>query len=476
MSTAAHADNPRPAVPRRRWRRPAVVCLVFVGGLAGLYGYLAYRADQRLQEALAEADRTDPGWRLPDLEKTRPVVPDAENTAVAITAARKLLPGPWEAPIDEALRQRPAPEQQLSPQQTQVLQTELHKLQPALAEARRVADLSRARFDTAWSGDWVGTLLPLVQEARVITNLLRYDVMLRAQEGDADGAGASCRAMVATSHAVGSEPNLIAALVRIACQAVALGTIERCLAQGQPSEAALAQLQQALEAELAEPLLLPAARGERALSDGMLEAISQGSPSPPWFGGPGWVPGSPTADRLVGTLLGGSVRSNRAALLKYMNHLVEIGKLPEDEQFREFKQLSARLPNQTRFVKQIAPAVLKVGEAMKRSRAQLRVCTALVAAERYRLKHGRWPAALADLVPDYLPQVPLDPYDGAPLRYRRLDDGVVIYSVGLDGKDDGGNLNRDRPMDPGTDLGFRLWDVARRRQPAPPVTGEGTPP
>ena len=99
----------------------------------------------------------------------------------------------------------------------------------------------------------------------------------------------------------------------------------------------------------------------------------------------------------------------------------------------------------------------------------------MLAVERYRRATNRWPKALTDLVPAYLAKVPIDPFDGAPLRYRRLGDGLVIYSVGPDGKDNGGNL--DKPDDPqeliirfddatkeGTDLGFRLWDVPQRRQ------------
>src|SRR5262245_42459261 len=113
MSTPDHATPPAPA-PRRRWRRAAVFSLLLVIGLGSLYGYLAYLANKRLEEALAEADRTDPAWRLPDLEKKRPTVPDAENAAVALAAAKKLLPGPWETPLNDVLRNRIAPEEQLS--------------------------------------------------------------------------------------------------------------------------------------------------------------------------------------------------------------------------------------------------------------------------------------------------------------------------------------------------------------------------
>jgi hypothetical protein len=42
------------------------------------------------------------------------------------------------------------------------------------------------------------------------------------------------------------------------------------------------------------------------------------------------------------------------------------------------------------------------------------------------------------LTPQYLDRVPADPFDGAPLRYRLLNSGYVIYSAGPDGQDNGG--------------------------------------
>jgi hypothetical protein len=65
-----------------------------------------------------------------------------------------------------------------------------------------------------------------------------------------------------------------------------------------------------------------------------------------------------------------------------------------------------------------------------------------------------------------LAAVPLDPFDGAPLRYKQLADGVVIYSVGTDQVDDGGKLATAGAdmIKPGFDLGYRLWNVVKRRQ------------
>ncbi len=50
-----------------------------------------------------------------------------------------------------------------------------------------------------------------------------------------------------------------------------------------------------------------------------------------------------------------------------------------------------------------------------------------------------YPESLAALVPEFIESVPLDPFDGHPLRYRRTDTGFVVYSIGHDLDDDGGN-------------------------------------
>ncbi len=61
-----------------------------------------------------------------------------------------------------------------------------------------------------------------------------------------------------------------------------------------------------------------------------------------------------------------------------------------------------------------------------------------LAVELYRRVHGELPERLEYLVPDGLAAAPEDSFDGMPLRYRRLDRGYMVYSVGQDGKDDGG--------------------------------------
>jgi hypothetical protein len=74
----------------------------------------------------------------------------------------------------------------------------------------------------------------------------------------------------------------------------------------------------------------------------------------------------------------------------------------------------------------------------------LEVSKAVLAVERWRRANGdREPASWEDLVPKYLPGVPLDPADGRPLRYVRLDGGGYrVHSCGSDLSDDGGIVRR----------------------------------
>src|SRR5262249_45479809 len=100
--------------------------------------------------------------------------------------------------------------------------------------------------------------------------------------------------------------------------------------------------------------------------------------------------------------------------------------------------------------------------------AFLRCGITAIAVERFRLVNGRWPDQLEDLAPGFLSKVPADPFDGQPLRYPRLKEGVIIYTVGEDRKDDGGRRVLIKAGEPDVDVGFQLWDPEHRRRPVRP--------
>jgi hypothetical protein len=98
-----------------------------------------------------------------------------------------------------------------------------------------------------------------------------------------------------------------------------------------------------------------------------------------------------------------------------------------------------------------------------RTAAMLESARTALAAERYRLERGAWPDNLQALVPEYMDEVPADPFDGQPLRYRVAPDRVVIYSVHENRTDDGGDLEtKPEASGPTLDVGFRLLNPELR--------------
>jgi hypothetical protein len=70
------------------------------------------------------------------------------------------------------------------------------------------------------------------------------------------------------------------------------------------------------------------------------------------------------------------------------------------------------------------------------------LAVAAIALKRYELRHGQLPGDLNALVPEFLGSVPRDPVDGRPLRYQLNSDGTfLLYSIGADGVDNGGDAS-----------------------------------
>ena len=72
--------------------------------------------------------------------------------------------------------------------------------------------------------------------------------------------------------------------------------------------------------------------------------------------------------------------------------------------------------------------------------ASRQMTVSAIALRRYQIKYNHYPTSLAALVPEFLSAIPLDPVNGGPLHYHVNTDGTfLLYSVGENGQDDGGN-------------------------------------
>lgn len=118
----------------------------------------------------------------------------------------------------------------------------------------------------------------------------------------------------------------------------------------------------------------------------------------------------------------------------------------------------------------LLPALDQAHVAAERSGMTTDAARARVAIERFTRATGRPPRDLAELVRAYLGRVPIDRWDGRPLRYRLIDGTHTIYSVGYDLDDDRGRPPADGP---GGANRFASPETARARTAADPDRHDG---
>ncbi len=125
------------------------------------------------------------------------------------------------------------------------------------------------------------------------------------------------------------------------------------------------------------------------------------------------------------------------------------------------REIQARIMSECR-AKRLLPAIGQWNEAQQRAAAREAALKLALACQTYHRLHGDWPAKLDDLTPNILSELPADPLGktGETFLMKRDSDELIIYSVGWDGADDGGQV--DSSGSHRADEGYRLKRPTKR--------------
>jgi hypothetical protein len=92
----------------------------------------------------------------------------------------------------------------------------------------------------------------------------------------------------------------------------------------------------------------------------------------------------------------------------------------------------------------LMPAMEKVIEISCRNKVGCEVVPVVLAVLRYKQDKGEFPETLEQLIEaGYLKELPIDPWSDKPLGYKKTEGNFILYSVGLNFTDDGGEVFRD---------------------------------
>jgi hypothetical protein len=300
-----------------------------------------------------------------------------------------------------------------------------------------------------------GILLPHLAQIKSMIQALRLRSAARLEVGDTAGAHADTMTGLRLAATLREEPLLISYLVRLACIGIMEGTVAEGIARHQWTPEQLQALQEQFQQmDLLRHCWL-SLRGEMVgfgvrLIDyfethrGDVETVF----GPPAEEG-GEMP-APCQNIKWRLMPAGWFEQNKSSILRahlsytlpqldVAHHRIKLA--PAAEGDAVWKQLPSG-PYAV-FVRLLLPALDSTFRKCARAQATADQAGMACALERFRLENKRYPDSLDQLAPKYLAQLPLDVITGAPQKYHpTVEGGYVLYSVGRDGKDDGGSTTK----------------------------------
>ncbi len=314
--------------------------------------------------------------------------------------------------------------------------------QPALEIFRKAATLTKSRYPVDLTPGF-NALLPHLSKLKSSARLLQAEAAVAVADGDAQRAVDAVKAILAVGRSLANEPLLISQLIANGTDAMAFVTMDYLIRRLRLTDAQLADLAAAFARSDDPSSLSLALIGERATFASLAKDPYA------YLTSVGGAPPASSVSQSAQELAWGFVRMTGfierdfAFGLDVLTTNIACARLPDPDRFSSRTNWTAaedRLKKGRYFLSGLLlPALDKSLNRDAEDRAKARIAQTVLAIERYRLANaGQLPESVGVLVPTYLPVVPADPFDGKPVRFKRTDNGYVIYCIGADEQDDGG--------------------------------------
>jgi hypothetical protein len=321
-----------------------------------------------------------------------------------------------------------------------------------LDQVAEAARRPRAQYELRYA-DSSNVLLPHLGLHRFMALELRTRSAARVAAGDPAGAADDIDTILRLAELTGEDPTFIGYMVRVAIESIAFGAFWDGTVLHAWSDAQLAAFQQRFDGLKQRDSLVKAFRGERLFGKTGFELTREGRLNPET---PGAVDGG-------GAMPKAWLLQNQAYHSRVLDEVVDAlqrcdpergiaakGSIWETERISQtvFDTAGRRFHPYRILTHLLLPALAKFHIKADRSLTTSRLAITVAGLERHRLATGTYPKALGDLVPKWVPAVPLDPMDGQPLRYRLNADGTfTLYSVGPNHTDDNGVFESNQRQD-----------------------------
>ena len=434
-------ENETAPIKRRRLKVSHVLIILLLIG-AGSFAIFRISLKSKLQTRIDAIRAAGYPVTCAELDKWYSMPENAENAAYTLMDAFSYYKQ-WDKDKSKSL---PVVSQAEFPARREPMDEEMKALiAQYVADNNEALDLIYAgaaiencRYPIDLSAGFETKLLNL-SEIRTAVFLLKLEAILHAENGDGKLAIRSAISGFGIARSLAKEPATISQLVHAACQSLATSTIEYCINRIELADEQLIALIECVHNAERISDMSCAFVGERCEGLSFFKAPESMNPDS--------IDGIPFRPILELYKAIGLADADAIIYLDLMDGYIKTAQLPAHQRLKAVNAIDTRLQSTSQIhilLHAIMPALSRITMIDLRNIAQLRTARLALAIERYRLAAGKLPDALTDLVPAYLDAIPTDPFDDNELRYKKLEAGFVVYSIGEDLRDDGGKERQPR--------------------------------
>ena len=341
---------------------------------------------------------------------------------------------------------------------------ELKAYESPLDELQAMSAHSKVRYPVTYKLDEpFSILIPHLAKLKGIIQVLNLRACAELAAGQTNQAFETVKLMLWICDSVEPEPFLISQLVRIATRQITLQPVWEGLARHQWSEPQLKELQERfLRTDFIGSLdrcLASEQAGGLATIQWMQKQRHRGEAMAmfDWAESESGSPGRSAANKSLGNVIGWFI-PNGWFEFEMANYGQLMGQLNRGSWEVEAKAVHPRVVDENNhrletqlqrgpvdtlwhhyvFSRLLLPALGRASMRSSRAQSTAQQAGLACALERYFLAQGKYPDALTDLLPKYLAKVPHEVVSTNAMHYQQTAQGFLLYSIGWDGKDDGG--------------------------------------
>jgi hypothetical protein len=439
-----------------RWkpwrRRISLVALVFSVLFIGWRLLL----NQLLAAEMAAIHQRNYPVTLAELDRWYPQVPVKENSALVFRKAFASLSGQFNPSFllrDKSVNIPPTDVSQVETGK-QTMAGYLSVNDKAIALLHQASSIPRSRFPIN-----LGKLsiMPYPHLGNVVRSayLLQTDAANHTDDTSPELALLSVQSSFALSQSLAKEPLVRSLLARLDSQTIAVSSLQHVLNKTSPTDEQLGGLATALEKADDQRGLARAFIGQRCIG---IYGFDRMRDTTDLTAVPAGRSRSLSQRLLVNAAVFlsssqylyntcGFLQWDELHYLQLMNRYIQAAQMDFPERIAAAEALRQSIERQN-VLHALSHGWLR---GMNGSRvivkdatvtARLRSARIAIAIERFRISHDHQPPrTLAELTLFGSSGVPIDPFDGQPLRYTKLDPGYVVYSIGERGDGVGNRQN-----------------------------------